>query len=148
VVVVLYGAWDVYDASFDHGRTWSSPGQPAWDRNYAAAVADAARRLAAGGAHVLWLASPCFAELPGTPGADAVWFDPARVGALRSIDRSVAAANGMTVSDVVHDEGCPVDFSARPDGTHYSDAGADAVAARLGPEIERVGTEAVTPVER
>jgi peptidoglycan/LPS O-acetylase OafA/YrhL len=141
VVVVLYGAWDVYDASFDHGRTWFSPGQPVWNRNYESEVAAAAKTLSAGGAHVLWLTPPCFAEKGGTPGANAPWFNPARVDVLASIDRTIAAVNGMTVSNIVHEAGCPVDWSIRPDGTHFSDPGADAVTVRLAPEIERVGSE-------
>jgi peptidoglycan/LPS O-acetylase OafA/YrhL len=148
VVVALYGAWDVYDASFDHGRTWSAPGQATWDRNYAAAVAETARLLAARGARVIWLAPPCFAAPSGASDASAPWYQPARVDALRAIDRSVATRNGMTVSDIAHHNGCPVDFSTRPDGTHYTDAGADAVAALLGPEIERLGRGAVTPEVR
>lgn len=139
VVVVLYGAWDVYDASFDNGRTWSAPGSAEFDRHYAAAVSDAVRRLSAGGAHVLWLAPPCFASHPGAPDAGAVWYDPARVEALGRIVRGLASRTGITVSNVVHDEGCPVDLAARPDGTHYTDAGADAVAALLGPEIQSLG---------
>ncbi len=148
VVVVLYGAWDVYDASFDHGQSWTTPGQPAWNRNYAAEVRAATRRLAAGGAKVLWLTPPCFAEKAGTPGADAPWFSPARVDVIGSIDRAVAATNGMAVSNIVHDGGCPVDFASRPDGTHYADAGADAVMRALGPEIERVGTASLNRVSR
>ena len=145
VVVVLYGAWDVYDASFDHGHTWSSPGQPVWDRHYAADVAATARLLKAGGAQVLWLAPPCFVAIPGASDTGAAWYNPARVDALGSVVRSVATRTGFTVSDIVHDSGCPVDLSSRPDGTHYSDPGADQVAARLGPEIERVGRIAATP---
>ena len=139
VVVVLYGAWDVYDASFDHGRTWTSPGQPQWDDYYRAAVADASRRLSSTGAHVLWLEPPCFAAPPGAGDAGSPWYDPKRVDVLDTVDHEVAAGNGMTVSPIVHDLGCPVDFGARPDGVHYSDPGADAAAARLGPEIERLG---------
>jgi hypothetical protein len=56
--------------------------------------------------------------------------------------------NNMIVSDIAHDAGCPVNFSARPDGTHFTDAAADAVAARLGPEIERIGRGVVTPALR
>jgi peptidoglycan/LPS O-acetylase OafA/YrhL len=139
VVVVLYGAWDVYDASFDGGHTWSSPGSTEWDRHYAADIATAAHRLEARGARVLWLAPPCFAPHPGAADTGGVWYDPARVDALRSVARSVAARTGITVSDVARNLGCPVDLAARPDGTHYSDAGADAVTALLGPEIERLG---------
>jgi peptidoglycan/LPS O-acetylase OafA/YrhL/lysophospholipase L1-like esterase len=139
VVVVLFGAWDVYDASFDHGRTWTSPGQPAWDANYREKVAETSRRLSATGAHILWLAPPCFAPHPGANDTGAPWFDRSRVDVIGAIDREVAAKNGMTVSAVAHDLGCPVDLGARPDGVHYSDAGADATAARLGPQIGRLG---------
>ena len=139
VVVVLYGAWDVYDASFDNGASWTSPGEPAWDAFYRRTVADTSARLAATGAKILWLAPPCFAALPGAADADAPWYDPARVDTLGAIDRQVAAQNGMTVSPVAHDLGCPVDFGARPDGVHYADGGADQVANRLGPRILRMG---------
>jgi peptidoglycan/LPS O-acetylase OafA/YrhL len=139
VVVVLYGAWDVYDASFDGGSTWSSPGQPAWDVFYERQVADTAARLSVTGARLLWLAPPCFAAAPGAGDSDAPWYDSRRVDVLGAIDRAVARDNGMSVSSVVHDLGCPVDFADRPDGVHYADAGADAVAAELGPQITRRG---------
>ena len=140
VVIVLYGAWDVYDASLDHGKTWVAPGQPAWNRYYTAQVADAARRLATTGAHVLWLAPPCFAANRGATDANAPWYDPARVTVLRTIALAVAKGNGMTVSDVVHNAGCPVDFATRPDGVHYTDAGADATLGRLGPVVAHMST--------
>ena len=73
---------------------------------------------------------------------------PRRVDVVRSIDKQVAAVNGMAVSDIAHDTGCPVDFSSRPDGTHYSDVGADAIAARLAPQIERLGSAALEPAGR
>ncbi len=139
VVVVLYGAWDVYDASFDQGRTWTAPGEPAWDAYYRRQVADAATRLTATGARLLWLTPPCFGAAPGASDPGAPWYDSARVDVLGAIDREVARDNGMTVSPVAHDLGCPVDYEARPDGVHYDDAGADAVAARLGPQITRAG---------
>ena len=139
VIVVLYGAWDVYDASFDQGRTWTAPGRPDWDARYRAIVTDTSRRLAVTGAHLLWLAPPCFAAHPGAGDSGAAWYDPARVDTIGAIQRQVAAANGMNVSPVAHDLGCPVDLGARPDGVHYTDAGADAVAQVLGPEILRLG---------
>lgn len=148
VVVVLYGAWDVYDASFDHGHTWSSPGGAEWDRHYAGVVTDTVHLLSARGAQVLWLAPPCFAANRGAADAGAVWYDPARADALGAVARSVASQAGFTVSDVVHDAGCPVNFSSRPDGTHYSDPGADVIAARLGPEIEQAGRADGMPATR
>ena len=100
------------------------------------------------GARVLWLAPPCFAPKPGAPDASAVWYDPERIETLRSLVRGLAPQTGFTVSDVAHDAGCPVDLSIRPDGTHYSDAGADAVMKRLGPEIERLGRATEVPATR
>jgi hypothetical protein len=139
VVVALYGAWDVYDASFDGGRTWTAPGDPRWDDYYRRAVADAARRLRVAGARLLWLAPPCFAAAPGAADPSAPWYDSRRVDVIGAIDREVAKNNRMTISSVVHDLGCPVDFAARPDGVHYGDAGADAATARLAPQITRLG---------
>jgi lysophospholipase L1-like esterase len=139
VVVVLYGAWDVYDASFDGGRTWTSPGDPEWDAYYRQQVADTADRLSATGARLLWLTPPCFAAEPGASDPDGPWYDRSRVDVIGAIDRQVAEVNGMAISSAAHDLGCPVDFDARPDGVHYGDDGADAVAARLGEQITRLG---------
>ena len=59
---------------------------------------------------------------------------------LVGIDHQVAARNGITISDAIHNAGCPVNFGIRPDGVHYSDSGADATLAFLGPIIEHMGT--------
>ena len=112
-----------------------APGQPAFDRYYTAQVADAGRRLQATRARLLWLTPPCFAANDGSLDPNAPWYDPARVEVLRTIDHRVGAGNGMTVSDALHDPGCPVDFGVRPDGVHYSDYGADATLTFLGPLI-------------
>ena len=138
LVVALYGAWDVYDASFDHGKTWVSAGMPEFDRFYRGQVADAARRLGESGAHVLWLTPPCFAANSGSLDPNAVWYDPERVDVLARVEHEVAAANGMGISDVAHNGGCPVDFDSRPDGVHYSDAGADETTAQLAPLLRQV----------
>jgi len=137
LVLALYGAWDVYDASFDHGKTWVSPGQPGFDRFYTGQVDDAARRLGATGAHVLWLTPPCFAANGGSLDPHAVWYDPARVDVLTRIEHAVASRNGMAITDIVHNAGCPVDFGTRPDGVHYSDSGADLTTAQLIPLISQ-----------
>jgi len=127
----------VYDASFDHGKTWVSAGMPAFDRFYSSQVEDAARRLGATGARVLWLTPPCFAANNGSLDPNAVWYDSARVDALTRIEHAVAAENGMGITDLVHDAGCPVDFGTRPDGVHYSDSGADLTTAQLIPLISQ-----------
>jgi peptidoglycan/LPS O-acetylase OafA/YrhL len=137
VVVMLYGAWDVYDASWDSGRTWFEPGQPEWNTHYRAAIAQTASMLSAGGARLLWLTPPCFAPPPGSDrGGDG--FDPRRVAILGHLADDVAARNGMTVSHELTRTGCPVDFGARPDGVHYSDRAADAATSLLAPQLERL----------
>ncbi len=138
LVLALYGAWDVYDASFDGGTTWVHAGMPAFDRFYRGQVENAAHRLRATGAHVLWITPPCFAANKGSLAPDAVWYDPQRVDVLTKIEHEVAAGNGMGVTDIAHNAGCPVDFGTRPDGVHYSDAGADATTAMLAPLLRQV----------
>jgi peptidoglycan/LPS O-acetylase OafA/YrhL/lysophospholipase L1-like esterase len=131
LVVVMFGAWDVYDASWD--GTWHAPGDSVWNAHYQANVTDAAQRLRASGANVVWLAPPCFAASPGSGDQDEPWFDPARIDVLTNIYRSVAGGKGIRLTDITRKSGCPVDLSVRPDGVHYSDAGADRVAGELGP---------------
>jgi len=137
VVVVLLGAWDVYDLSWDGGRTWSGAGQPEFDAHYLAVVRAATLELAAYGAHVLWLNPPCFGRHAGDNStASSPWYDPARVAALGRMQQEVAHATHEYATEVVHTLGCPVDYTARPDGVHYTDAAADAVMPALGPVIE------------
>ncbi len=141
VVVVLYGTWDVFDVSYDHGHTWEWAGQSDFDTRYRALVSSAAQTLHARGAHVLWLAPPCVGPAPDATDSGAAWYDRSRIDAIGDIARqaAVAAASGMTVSPTAHDLGCPVDYRDRPDGAHYTDAGADVVANALGPQILRLG---------
>jgi peptidoglycan/LPS O-acetylase OafA/YrhL len=135
VVVVLYGTWDVFDVSRDDGHTWEWPGQPDFDARYRALISNAARTLSARGAHVIWLAPPCFGPEPDASDAGAARYDPTRVDVLGALARQVAAENDMTVSSTAHDRGCPVNYHDRPDGTHYTDPAADAVADALGSQI-------------
>lgn len=130
LVVVMFGAWDLYEASWD--GSWHAPGDPVWNGHYRERVADAARRLRTTGARVVWLAPPCFAAGPGSD-PNAPWYDPARVDVLTSIYRSVTKEQGIGMTDVTRATGCPVDLNVRPDGVHYSDPGADVVAGQLGP---------------
>jgi hypothetical protein len=138
-IIALYGAWDVYDASFDHGDTWVSPGEPAFDRYYTEMVADASSRLRETAPRVLWLTPPCFAAKPFAEDADADWYDAARVDSLTRVMHEVGKKNGVIVSDVVHDAGCPVDRDKRPDGVHYTDEGADLATELLAPALTRLG---------
>ena len=87
---------------------------------------------------MLWLTPPCFAANGGSLDPHAVWYDPARVDVLTRIEHEVAAHNGMAISDIADNSGCPVDFGTRPDGVHYSDSGADVATAKLLPLISKV----------
>jgi len=136
LVVVLFGAWDVYDASFD-GRSWSAPGDTSWNAQYAARVTDTMQRLRADGARVLWLETPCYEAVNGSGNPDAPWYNPQRVDAVNAIYAMAARAEHTQITSVVHAFGCPVDLATRPDGVHFSDPGADAMTARLAPVIER-----------
>jgi peptidoglycan/LPS O-acetylase OafA/YrhL len=139
VVVVLYGTWDVFDVSYDHGHTWEAAGQSDFDTRYRALITGAVQTLGTRGAHVLWLAPPCVGPAPNATDAGAAWYDPSRIDALGALARQVAPTDRMTVSATAHDLGCPVDYRDRPDGAHYSDPGADVVATALGPQILRLG---------
>jgi peptidoglycan/LPS O-acetylase OafA/YrhL len=134
LVVVMFGAWDLYEASWD--GSWHAPGDPVWNGHYRERVADAARRLQSTGAQVVWLAPPCFAAGPGSD-PNAPWYDPARVDTLTSIYQSVTREQRIRITNVTRVTGCPVDLGVRPDGVHYSDQGADIVAAQLGPVLMR-----------
>jgi peptidoglycan/LPS O-acetylase OafA/YrhL len=146
VVVALFGAWDVYDMSWDGGRTWSSAGEPVFDAHYLATMRDASSRLASEGAHVLWVTPPCFGEHAGDDStAQSPWYDPARVAALGQMLTTVAGETRQFVTNVVHTAGCPVNYTTRPDGVHYSDAGADAMMPTLAPAILHAATARPTP---
>ena len=113
VVVLLYGAWDVYDTSWDGGDTWFAPGDAEWNARYKDAIAQTVELLSATGARMLWLTPPCF-EAPRGDIHDGEWFDRARVEVLGNLADEVAPTNGMTVSHELTRTGCPVDFDARP----------------------------------
>jgi peptidoglycan/LPS O-acetylase OafA/YrhL len=140
VVVVLFGAWDVYDASWNGGRTWFAPGTPTWNTRYEADVSAAGAALRASGARVLWLEPPCFADTSPTDTSPPPWYSPSRVAVVGSIEQQVSAHDGEWVTDVVHQSGCPVNLTMRPDGVHYSDPGADRAAPAVGAAILRAWT--------
>ena len=140
MVVVLFGAWDVYDASWNGGNTWFAPGTPTWDAHYEPEVAETDTILHASGARVLWLEPPCFADTSPTDTTPPPWYSPSRVAVVGGIEQEVAARDGEYATNVVHQSGCPVSLTMRPDGVHYSDPGADAVAPAVGRAILRAWT--------
>ncbi len=139
VVVVLFGAWDVYDASWDGRTTWASPGSSLWNMHYRSSVNAANQLLGAGGARVLWIAPPCFTDTSSVNDAKAPWYSHDRIVAVGNVEKAVASSSVRTsVTDLVQQRDCPVNLRLRPDGVHYSDPGADAEAAALSATIARL----------
>jgi hypothetical protein len=139
VVVALFGGQDVYDMSWDNGKSWTWAGKAAFDKRYLATMSNASTRLSATGARVLWLTPPCFAYIKGDTGSSPTspWYDKRRVTALRNVIHTVAANTHQSVTDVIHAANCPVDFKTRPDGVHFSRSGGNAMMPKLGPVIRR-----------
>ena len=97
---------------------------------------------------MLWLAPPCFGHHPGdfsTPSSP--WYDP-HVAALGAMLHTVAAEHHQSVTEVVHNAGCPVDYNDRPDGVHYSDRGANTVMPALAPVILAAAAALTTSTRR
>ncbi len=145
VVVVYSGGWDLLDREVPAWGSVRSPGDRDYDRWLAAEYASVVDRLSSHGARIVWLTSVCVR----TPDVGPVGvFDLKRVRHLNdAIIGPLAAArpDRVTVVDLF-DRVCPGGaFSdqldgvpnARPDGVHFSDAAADAVARWLGPQILR-----------
>jgi hypothetical protein len=137
LVVALFGGNDVYNMSWDNGHTYAWAGKPVYDKHYLATMTNASTRLAATGAHVLWVTPPCFGYIKGDTGATpkSPWFDKRRVAALGTMLHTVATKTHTSVTDVVHTANCPVNYETRPDGVHFSKAGANAAMPKLGPVI-------------
>jgi lysophospholipase L1-like esterase len=137
--VALFGGNDVYNMSWDNGHTWSWAGKPVFKNHFLAIMRNASTRLASRGGNVLWVTPPCFAYIKGDTGSTPTspWYDRRRVAALGTMLHTVASTTHQSVTDVIHTAGCPVNFTTRPDGVHFSRAGADAMMTKLGPVILR-----------
>ena len=139
VVIVMFAGNDVFNMSWDNGRTWSWAGKTVFDKHYLAAMRRASTRLSSRGSRVLWLAPPCFGYIKGDTGStpSSPWYDPRRVSALAHMIHTVATETHQSVTDVIHTANCPVNYKTRPDGVHFSRRGGDAMMPKLGPVILR-----------
>ena len=147
VVVVLSTLWEIAPRSqpeWDGVRRFGDPDYDRWLRSeYLALTADVSR----GDARVVWLTAPCAAPAPSRA---RFWSDEAGEGAalvqlnrlISSLPAAVAPARLRVVD--LFSRVCPAgEFTqqlgdvedARPDGVHFSDAGADWVADWLGPQL-------------
>jgi hypothetical protein len=135
VVVVLATIWDIGPRQRDEwGPDFLDVGDDRFDQFVTDEWRQAVATLGSRGARVVWLTSPCAKE--------------------EEITRRLHYANGNYVPTLLGSTGVTrIDFSAdicpdgafrvdlgpvadaRPDGMHFSDAGADWVASWLGPQL-------------
>ncbi len=134
VVVVLTTVWDAGVRQRDEwGPEYVGPGDPRFDKFMGDEWAEAVRVLRSTGARVVWLIPPCALDPASDLGI-----------AYSAIHYVRAAANaGAIPIDLAH-RVCPAGkfrndlggvAGIRPDGLHFSDPGADLVAAWLGPQL-------------
>jgi hypothetical protein len=135
VVVVLYTIWEVEPRQLPDGR-WATPGDPEFDRWQVSEYQTAADILSARGAPVLWLTAACDGK-PIKP------HEPYWLHDYRTLPRLAASRSAVHIVDMNHlmcPHGPPnPDFGGvhdvRPDGSHFSDAGALEVARWLMPIV-------------
>ena len=131
VVVVLYTFWEMVARQPPGVPDFVSPGDPRYDRWQLSEYAKAVDTLSARGAKVVWLTIPC-RKLDQPVHARVVHHlnDDQIGGVARRRPHQVRVVD-------LHGELCPDDHfhmsygtvaQARPDGAHFSDAGAEAVA--------------------
>jgi peptidoglycan/LPS O-acetylase OafA/YrhL len=147
VVVVQYTVWEIEFRRLPDGR-WAQPGDPALDRWQLSEYQAASDVLSARGAPVLWLDSAC--EDGPIKRGEPFWFVD-----YRTIPQLAASRPSVHVVDMNHllcPHGAPdPDFAGvhdvRPDGAHFSDAGAFAVAQWLMPIVlgQRAAPRSVFP---
>jgi hypothetical protein len=152
LVVVLDGFWDAYDWVVD-GETLAF-GTPAWDAFASEHFGAAMDTLSARGARVLWLLGPYFRPDALEPQIERYYeangeyrsaLDDARVRHLNDVFRQTASERGCSVAIVdTRPCICPGDvytdaiegFEVRGDGVHFTDAGADRLAAYVTASAE------------
>ena len=132
-VVVMAGAWDLFDVATPVG-TVLSPGQPAWTAAYDRDVALLFDTLRSTGAPVVAVDPSCYGhnELPGTDPQSPERLDATRVAAVHQVWADEAQAHGASLAplDGLLCPGGTSDPSIRPNGAHFGTAGADRAAPR------------------
>jgi peptidoglycan/LPS O-acetylase OafA/YrhL/lysophospholipase L1-like esterase len=145
VVVIYTGGWDILARQIDGWPKARDIGDPLFDDWIRSAFSAAIDTFTADGARVVWLTSMCGrSAVLGPTGV----FDPVRIVHLNdAIIRPLANARDDRVALVdLFAAVCPRGRytnrlgghdGARPDGLHFSDAGADWLADWLGPRLAR-----------
>ena len=131
VVVVQAGAWDLFDVA-GPGGTVIQPGDPNWMAGYARDVGDLFDTAAAKGAAIVAVRPPCYGvnDVVGGGATPATRLDPTRIAAVDAAWAAAARARNIHLLnlDPMLCPGGTSDSSIRPDGAHYSNAGANRAA--------------------
>jgi peptidoglycan/LPS O-acetylase OafA/YrhL len=130
VTILLFTIWEAAPREVPGTPGWSHPGQRALDQWQLGEYEAAADTLSARGGQVVWMTPPCEAGADVTKQKGMWYVDE------RTIPRLAAARPAVHVLDL-NGKICPrgayeptIDgvANARPDGTHFSDPGALAIA--------------------
>ncbi len=135
VVIVQYTVWEIEARKLADGR-FARPGDPALDRWQLSEYQAAADVLSARGAPVLWVDSACEGQPIGHD--DPFWVVDYRT--IPALARSRPYVHMVDLNHLLCPHGPPnPDFGGvhdiRPDGAHFSDAGALALAEWLMPVV-------------
>ncbi|HEY5014321.1 MAG TPA: SGNH hydrolase domain-containing protein [Acidimicrobiia bacterium] len=148
VTIVLFSIWEIALRRLPGRGDWLLPGAPALDDWQLSEYQAAADVLSARGAPVVWFTIPC-ENTPIRPG-DPLWFVD-----RHTIPRLAASRPAVHVVDLDHElcaHGASHAFAgiadARPDGAHFSDAGALAVARWVMPIVLGAAPNPVSIAER
>jgi peptidoglycan/LPS O-acetylase OafA/YrhL len=143
IVLVVLGAWDVFDLETGDGRRLTF-GTPAWDDHVRAGLQTGIDAVVGAGAKVALLEVPCMrpieadgAGVPPLPERA----DDARVAHVNEVLRGVAAASSGSVTFVegpdawCADEAVATDVAMRWDGVHVYKPGAKLVYDTIAPTL-------------
>ena len=138
VVMVLSTLWELFPRRLEQWDGTRTIGDHEYDRWLISEYVAAAEFLSSRGARVVWLTAPCTKDK-----------NPVEIEKIRYLNRMIVgletrvAAETLEVVDL-YPHVCPggsytADLGgiddARPDGLHFSDPGADWLAAWLGPKL-------------
>ncbi len=147
-VVVMAGAWDVFDAVMPDGSV-AHAGNPVFDATYQRDIGTLLDTLSATGAPVVVVKPPCYGEshLVGTDPQIPERRDTTRLRAIDAAWTGAAHQHGARVLnlDSVLCPGGVADATLRPDGAHFDGAGADVVAPAVARAVRQAVAAAPAP---
>lgn len=137
-VVVLSTIWELAERRLPEWPDFLAIGDPAYDEWIASEYREAVDVLSARGARVVWLTTPCFRDASSEQRAQVAHLDSdilprvarTRPDAMHIVDLDAHICPGGEFSGRIDSTD-----GARPDGLHFSDPGADAVASWLVPML-------------